>query len=455
MPLHPAIRLGQRRHDHTLRRGRSIESNGNVGREHLSDTSNMTNSAHNKTTPPKYFSSTMLVPKYVTKFQCLGGECPDTCCSTWSINVDKATFQRYRREVHPALKPLLQQYLVQEDKDSYARHGKLKLRPSDSHCGLHSSDGMCPIQQTLGEDALSDTCYIYPRYVVQFGDRCEQSLTLSCPEAARLALTEDDAFKFVSADFTTRLATTTVVASVKGFPIEAMDEVRVFLVQLFQTPSLSNTERLVTVGWLCQQIDRLVDTNAQTSIESLLGEMREMIESGSIHTTVSQLDKQQATSVTLFSILFGVKPPNETRGNQRDVLDRVRSGLGITSELSLVKISDNYVRGSQLLAADGGTCEKLVSRHLLNDLIRETFPWSQSSAMLHYRRLLTRYGIVRLMLAGMAAEKDSALDEAEIVRTIQVFCRIYQHNTAFSKQAEGLLVKSDWTQLDRLYALLN
>jgi len=59
------------------------------------------------------------------------------------------------------------------------------------------------------------------------------------------------------------------------------------------------------------------------------------------------------------------------------------------------------------------------------------------------------------MLAGMAAGQDSALDEAGIVRTIQVFCRIYQHNTAFSKQAEGLLVKSDWTQLDRLYALLN
>jgi lysine-N-methylase len=421
----------------------------------ISDISNMTNSTQNKKSAPKYFSSAMLVPKYVTKFQCLGGECPDTCCSTWSINVDKATFQRYRRETHPEIKPLLQRFLVQEDKDSYARHGKLKLRPSDSHCGLHTSEGMCPIQQKLGEDALSDTCYIYPRYVVQFGDQFEQSLTLSCPEAARLALTQDDAFEFVSADFTTRLATTTVVASVRGFPIEAMDEVRVFLIQLFQTPSLSNTERLVTVGWICQQIDALVDTNAQPSVNSLLEEMRGMIESGSIHATVGQLDKQQATSVTLFSILFGVKPPPETRGNQRDVLDRVRSGLGITSELSLVKISDNYVRGSQLLAADSGTCEKLVSRHLLNDLVRETFPWTQALAMAHYRRLLTRYGILRLMLAGMAAEQGSALSEEEIVRTIQVFCRIYQHNMAFSKQAEELLVKSEWTRLDRLYALLN
>ncbi len=425
------------------------------GRGALFYTFNMTNSAQNKKSPPKYFSSLMLVPKYVTKFQCLGGECPDTCCSTWTINVDKATFQRYRRETHPEIKPLLQQFLVQEDKDSDVRHGKLNLRPSDSHCGLHTSEGMCPIQQKLGEDALSDTCYVYPRHVVQFGDRFEQSLTLSCPEAARLALTQDDAFEFVSADFTSRLATTPVIASTRGYSIEAMDEVRIFLIQLFQTAGLSNTERLVTVGWLCQQIDHLVASSMQSEVHTLLAEMTAMIESGSIHELVDQLNKQQATSVTVFSILFGVKSPQEVRDNQRDVLDRVRSGLGITADLPLETISDNYVRGSKILAEDGGAGEKLTSRYLLNDLIRETFPWTRASAMEHYRKLLTRYGILRLMLAGVAAELGNAPDDATIVQTIQVFCRIYQHNAAFSKRAESLLVQSEWTQLDRLYALLH
>ncbi len=397
----------------------------------------------------------MLVPKYVTQFQCLGGECPDTCCATWSIDIDRETYERYRRETHPALKPLIQQYLVQVDTTSDVRHGKLNLRQPDSHCGLHSSAGLCPVQQQLGEDALSDTCYIYPRHIVQFGNRFEQTLTLSCPEAARQALTFDDAFEFVSADFTSRLATTSVITPVRGFSVESMDEVRIFLIQLFQTPSLSNTERLVTAGWLCQQIDNLAANKTQSEVNTLLTEMTAMVESGNIHAIVAQLNKQQATSVTLFSILFGVKSPQEVRGNQRDVLDRVRSGLGITAELPLTVISDNYVRGSELLAGDGGVCEKLTSKYLLNDLIREAFPWTRTSAMEHYRRLLTRYGILRLMLAGVAAERNTALDEATIVQTIQVFCRIYQHNAVFSKRAESLLIQSEWTQLDRLYALLN
>lgn len=397
----------------------------------------------------------MLIPRYVTEFQCPGGDCVDTCCATWSINVDKDTFQRYQREEHPAVNPLLKQFLVQDDKESDARHGKIKLRSTDFCCGLHSGDGLCVIQKNLGEDALSDTCYIFPRYVVQFGDRFEQSLTLSCPEAARLALTRDTAFQFVSSDFTTRLATTTVVPSVRGFSMDAMDEVRIFLIQLFQTPGLTNTERLITVGWLCQQLDTMVDAGTQAVTPVLMEEMRTMIETGSIHASASQLNTQQATSVTLFSILFGTKSPNEAKGVQLDILDRVRSGLGITSELSLERISENYRKGMQLLADDHGLCEKLVARYLLNDLVREVFPWTQASAMAHYRRLLTRYGILRLMLAGIAAEEGRALGEAPIVRTVHVFCRIYQHNMAFSKRAESLLAQSEWTQLEQLYALLN
>lgn len=403
---------------------------------------------------PRYLTDAMLVPKYVTQFKCLGPECSDTCCAGWAITVDKDTFQDYRRVVHPVLKPLLKEYLIQVDKTSYARHGEIGMRKTDSHCGMHSSEGLCQVQQQLGEDALSDTCYIYPRSMVKFGDRFEESLTLSCPEAARLALTQADAFEFVSAEFTTRLSTTTVIGPRCGFSMESMDEVHIFLIQLFQTPALSNTERLAIVGWLCQQLDDLVRTGAQASANALVAEMRAVVETGHIHTIVGQLNGKQEASVTLFSILFGNKSTLGRSALQSTVLEQVREGLGIHSDLDFTKISENYARGTKLLSADG-THDRLMTQYLLNDLIRETFPWKQPTAMKHYQRLLTRYGILRLMLAGVAANMDTTPNEAAIVQTTSVFCRLYQHDSRLASHADELLAQSDWTKLERLYSLLN
>lgn len=416
----------------------------------------MTKTTSKAVSKPKYLTSTMLVPKYVTQFQCLGPECPDTCCAGWSINIDKETFQGYRRVVQPQLKPLIQEYLIQVDKNSYAKHAQLGLRKADTHCGLHSPDKLCMVQQHLGEDALSDTCYIYPRSVVQFGDRLEQSLTLSCPEAARLALTQDDAFEFVTSEFTTRLSTTTVIgAGVRGFSMKALDDVHIFLIQLLQTPALSNTERLATIGWLCQQLDALVTSHEQSKVDTLMAEMQDLVESGGIQSIVGQLNRQQDASVTLFSILFGTKSPTGRSAIQTEVIKQVQTGLGITPEIDWARISENYARGTQLLQEDSEVYDRLMTHYLLNDLVRETFPWTQATALEHYRRLLTRYGILRLMLAGVAAALGKTPDEATIVHTTYIFCRTYQHNMAFVSQAESLMAKYDWTRLDQLYALLN
>lgn len=408
----------------------------------------------NPATPiPRYLKEPMLVPKYVTQFQCIGSDCPDTCCATWSIDIDQDTYDKYRNAIQPDLQQLIQTFLVQNDKESYARHGRMNLRAADSHCGLHGPDGKCAIQKQMGEDALSDTCYTYPRNITKIGVRFEQCLSLSCPEAARLALTQDDAFDFVSAEFTARLATTPVFSASRGCSIHQMDEIRFFCIQLFQTDALSNTERLAAIGWVCQQLDSFIENNSQSQIESLIAEMTELVEKGGMRPIVSQLNRRQDASVTLFAALFKSKAPNNSTSSQKDALKAIQTGLGIDANLDWKKIEENYARGKQLLSESN--YERLMCRYLLNDVVREIFPWQQATAMTHYRRLLTRYGILRLMLSGQAAAAGRPLQASEMIRTVQIFCRFYQHNSVFAKAAEDLMASSNWTQLEHLYALLN
>ena len=398
----------------------------------------------------------MLTPKYVTQFRCTGGACPDTCCMGWTISVDKDTFHDYRRVTHPTLKPLIKTHLVQLDRDSTANHGKFSLVASNAHCGMHTADGMCSVQQSLGEDALSDTCYIYPRSVHKVGARFEQCLTLSCPEAARLALTQHDAFEFVTAEFTSRQDTTSELASVHGFEAFVMDEVRVLCIQLFQTTELTNTDRLMLLGWLCSQLDELIATGAQNSAIEVVNQLREMIESGGLRATVAQLVSHPQLAANVFSILFGSPAGKGSSGNQKAVVGWVTEGLGFdangVAEQSMLE--ENYQRGLGHLKCNAELLEGILSRYLLNDLLREVFPWGRSSPMGHYRRLLTRFGILRLMLAAVAAAKNAPLDEDTIVQITQVFCRLYQHNDQFATQADHLLTSADWGSLERLYTLL-
>lgn len=404
------------------------------------------------------YTALMLAPRYVSQFQCVGPDCPDTCCQGWSITVDKDTFEHYRGVSHPEVKPWLEANLLPLDLNSEEQYGKFKRAPDNDQCGMLTEQRLCRIQQHLGEEALSDTCYIYPRTIYKSGDKFAQCLTLSCPEAARLALTQDAAFEFSISEFTSRQDTTReLVPSLHGFDASAMEETRIFCIQLFQTDALSNTERLIMLGWLCHQLDALVASNTQTQALDLLQQLTRMVESGDLGASAEQLGNHPKLAAEVFSLLFGSPLGKGASQRQREVVGWVCSGLGFVPDAPPPRpssINENYLRGLSLLNTQASQLEQTLSRYLLNELLLELFPWSRTSMMAHYRRLLTRFGVLRLMLAAVANAKNSALDTDDMVQVIQVFARLYQHNQKFSKQAEDLLNGANWVELDRLYALL-
>ena len=60
----------------------------------------------------------------------------------------------------------------------------------NGRCPMWRQDGLCRIQAELGHDALCKTCRDFPRLRHDYGSFVELGLELSCPEAARLILTQ-------------------------------------------------------------------------------------------------------------------------------------------------------------------------------------------------------------------------------------------------------------------------
>lgn len=117
-------------------------------------------------------------PAYFETFSCLAGQCPDSCCKEWEVQIDGDTAARYRA-MPGSLGAALRQFLYEQDGETY-------LRITDGRCPMWRDDGLCRIQADCGHDALCQTCREFPRLTHDYGDFIERGLELSCPEAARL-----------------------------------------------------------------------------------------------------------------------------------------------------------------------------------------------------------------------------------------------------------------------------
>ena len=125
-------------------------------------------------------------PIYFDTFRCIAGDCPDSCCKEWDVQVDEETAAFYRNLPGP-LGSRLRQVLKDED-------GETVMTIIDRRCPMWRADGLCEIQAQHGHEALCKTCREFPRLTHDYGDFIEYGLELSCPEAARMILSAPAAF---------------------------------------------------------------------------------------------------------------------------------------------------------------------------------------------------------------------------------------------------------------------
>ena len=116
-------------------------------------------------------------PGYCRDFRCKAGDCRDSCCKGWEIDIDSETAalygsivgdfgERLRRSIH---------------------NGSFVLS-EDERCPFLNGRGLCDIYTELGEESLCDICRCHPRYFEWFGSFKEGGIGLCCEAAAELIL---------------------------------------------------------------------------------------------------------------------------------------------------------------------------------------------------------------------------------------------------------------------------
>lgn len=197
-----------------------------------------------------------LKPHYYDKFACTAGDCPDSCCAGWQIVIDEASLERYGNE-KSEFGTRLKNSIDWEEECFYQNNRR---------CAFLNEENLCDLYKALGPDALCDTCRMYPRHMEEYEGLRELSLSLSCPEAARIILSCKEPVHFLEEE-------DEVEDDFEEFDFmmfSQLEDTRDVLFSILQDRSLPLTLRMAASEQLTEQYQIRVEEQKEYEIDDLL-----------------------------------------------------------------------------------------------------------------------------------------------------------------------------------------
>ncbi len=187
-------------------------------------------------------------PDYYKEFACIADVCPDTCCAGWQIVIDKNSLKKYRH-VKGAFRGRLHNDVDWKEQ---------VFRQYDRRCAFLNEENLCDIYSEIGKGMLCDTCRKYPRHIEEFEGLREYSLSLSCPEAARILLWKKEKVGFQSAEVP---APEETYEDFDYLLFTALMDTRDFLLEIIQNRQIPMRLRLQKVLAAASDFQKCLDRN--------------------------------------------------------------------------------------------------------------------------------------------------------------------------------------------------
>lgn len=198
-----------------------------------------------------------IYPDYYKRFQCIAGECENTCCAGWSIVIDDTSLEKYK--TYPGNFGNRLHNSIDWKEQSFEQTKK--------RCAFLNEDNLCDIYSEAGKEMLCKTCKRYPRHLEEFENLREVSLSLSCPEVARMVLGRKEKVTFLSSVRETREEE---YEAFDFFLFTKLQEIRDFLLEIMQEETLSLEYRLSFLLATCHDMQSRIRNNKLFEIEHLL-----------------------------------------------------------------------------------------------------------------------------------------------------------------------------------------
>lgn len=394
-----------------------------------------------------------ILPEYSERFRCIGSSCEDTCCVGWNIPIDQATYEKYQAIPSGPLRTTIDIHIrpaaanaANSDPGQFAR---IQM-PASRQCPFLTEDHLCKIQSEHGEAFLSTTCATYPRVVHWIDNLKDVTLSLSCPEAARLVLLSPHLLAPTSpADY---LQVEDDPDAKASSLMAYFWPIRAFILDLIQNRTYPLWQRLFLLGILSWRLDSIACGELQLSVPSLLRDFATAIASGSVRASMEAMPNdltQQLDMVLRLSALC--RERSYTSPRFIECVKVFTQGIGNGPSATMEDLVAHYAAAhKQYYAPFFRQHPHILENYLINTIIRRLFPFGHDKGKIpdatqmtkEFALLVTQFALIKGLLIGVAGFHKQAFSVEHVLHTVQSASKHFEHHPEFLSQMHALLTEA-------------
>lgn len=372
----------------------------------------------------------ILKPYYYDEFYCIGGACKDTCCIGWQIHIDKKSFLRYRAVKGEFGKRLNSCISKNRKTQTNLYYAEMKLE--ERKCQLLNRENLCDIYINLGEDYLCNTCKIYPRLIRKFGDVCEKSLSLSCPEVARILMKKNKLISFDMEDVDLNELERQYAIDVEYNKnlYELLWEGRSLSIEVAQFREIQIWKRIVFIKTIEEKLQNLINENNYTMIDNTIEYLRNNLITTEVIKTLDNIDKvNKIKAVLIYMILQRRADLGKTNDKFWNILDDFNALFEDQNEETISqKLDLKESEFNEYFTEYEYILENYIVYNLYNYymLAIRTMDINKEIVM-----LIIKYATIKILLLAKWSNNGESLSKEDIIDVLYSFSRVMEHNEGF------------------------
>lgn len=372
-------------------------------------------------------------------FECVGTDCPDTCCAGWGILIDKDTV-KYYNTVPGEFGERLRKHIKEENNAIFFE------LDNEGRCSFLNDSNLCSIYRTLGAEKLCQTCQVFPRHVFKMDDLILIFLSFACPETVKLHFSCEGTMSFKTSYSKEHINN---AGQMKPEVYNAFLHSLITGIELLQNRGLSIRERLILfISFIYSQQNNMVDDYNDQSTIQLFADPR-------LYSRILDDDNIPATDVSSRIKMFRLLCESFFSGNHKD-----------TKLLNIYKEFNLYFQNKNVSDVSDELCEAMDS--MKNDEIEQEM--EQLLVYLCFRYILSDYNkndLIRPLgniiafyttyicfIAVEMAMGQEVIDRNKRILVLSRLSRYYEHNADTFSEVHSLMVKNDMSDIFSLMRLV-